>query len=431
MTDKLANTTAERDLLGSILTDSSDFYKVSPILRAGDFYRQDYQQIYAIMTDMILQGQRPDIATLIEAAKGEKGDTSLVKSIFDLGSVGKSYNLEEKAAIIADNARRRRLMEKSRELAELAKDYGEDVDKITATFCNDLQGIGLKVDKATGDMETAITDLLATLDRRYKGEAMDTGLIDLDRIITGFEPGQLVIIAGRPGHGKSALAGTIAVNLAKRGRRVLLFSMEMSKGEVAGRFVSRLAHIPGGVLKRPGDMTDTQKEAMINGFEALKALPITINTQGSLTPEEVTSIATRQERTEGLDLVIVDYLQLMSTGKKVDGSRVQEISYITRTLKNLAVSLDVPILLLSQLSRANDKENRPPRLTDLRDSGTIEQDANTVILLNREIEGGQMTAKTIANVAKQRDNSPGTCTLYFACSYGHFGNYDHSRDVPL
>ena len=430
--DKLANTTAEREILGSILTDPADFHKVSPILRAGDFYRQDYKALYELMAGMILQGERPDIATLIEAAKTKQGDFSLNGAIFDLGSVGKSYNLAHLAEIVADNARRRRLLAKSRELAELAQDYGQDVDKITATFCDDLQGITYKAEKATGDMEAATMELMATLDRRGKGEALDTGLADLDRIITGFEPGQLVIIAGRPGHGKSALAGTIAVNLARRGRKVLLFSMEMGKGEVAGRFVSRLANIPGGVLKRPGSMTAEQKEAIRKGIEALRKLPITINTQGSLTPEELASIATRQKRTAGLDLVIVDYLQLMGSGRKLDGSRVQEISYITRSLKNLAVNLESPILLLSQLSRANDKENRPPRLTDLRDSGSIEQDANTVILLYREREiAGGLSTKTMADVAKQRDGGPGQCDLYFAASLGYFGNYDSSRDVPL
>lgn len=434
MTDKLANTTAEREILGSILTEAGDFHKVSPILRADDFYRQDYRFLYGLISGMILQGQRPNVVTLTEAARAKRpGDFStLFGCVMDLGVVGRTYDIERKAEIVADYARRRRLIAKGRELIEAAGDCGQDVNRVADTFTNDIQGMSQRAEKYTCDMKTALEAFMATLDRRQRGDVLNTGLVDLDRIITGFEPGQLVVIAGRPGHGKSALAGTIAVNLAKRGKKILMFSMEMEKDEVAGRFVSRLAHIPGGVLKRPDAMTTEQRASVVKGGEAMEALPITINTQGSLTPEEVASIATRQKRTAGLDLVIVDYLQLMSSGRKFDGSRVQEISYITRSLKSLAGNLEAPIVLLSQLSRANDKENRPPRLSDLRDSGSIEQDANLVILLNREREefGGGLSKKTLADVAKQRDGSTGTCPLYFASAQGYFDNYDTSRDVP-
>ena len=437
MADKLANTTAERNILGSIITEAADFHKVSPILGENDFYRQDYREIYTLIADIVLQGKRPDLVALIEAARVKMSDKpeewhNLTRSIFDLGNVGKCYDIEKKAEIVADYSQRRRLTAKAKELEEAAMDVGRDVGKITAALSSDIQGISSKRDKTTGDMKEAAMEFLATLERRKQGAAMGTGLADLDRIITGFEAGQLVIIAGRPGHGKSALGGTIAHNLAKKGRKILMFSMEMGKGEIAGRLISRLAGIAGSVLKRPKDMTEEQQAALTKGIEKLEALPITISTQGNLTPDEVASIATRQKRTEGLDLVIIDYLQLMSSGRKLDASRVQEISYITRSLKNLAVDLDVPILLLSQLSRANDKESRPPKLTDLRDSGSIEQDANTVILLHREREdGGGLSEKTLADVAKQRDGKTDMCNLFFVSAMGYFANYDNSVDVPL
>ena len=433
MAERLASTAAERDILGGILTAPADLHKASGIIRAGDFYRQDYRAIYETMAGMILQGDSLDIVTLCEELRktGLLEKVGGVRNISDLASVGKCWNIQEKAEIVADYARRRRLIEKAHELETLAADAGQNVDSITASFCEDLAGISRRADNSTGDMRQAVMEFMATLERRKQGDTLATGLQDVDRIITGFEPGQLITIAGRPGHGKSALAGTIAVNLAKKGKRILLFSLEMRKSAVAGRFASRLANIPGGLLKKPGEMTAEQKAALSKGLEAVEGLPITINDRGDLTPGEVASTAARMKRTEGLDLVIVDYLQLMSSGRKQDTNKVQEVSFITRGLKGLADSLSVPIVILSQLNRANERAKEKPKLVDLRDSGSIEQDSDTVLLLHRAMEpGGGLSNKTTVNVAKQRDGEVKECDIYFIASRGYFGNYDYSKDVP-
>lgn len=434
MTDQLKNVGAERRILGSILTEAGDLHKVSSIIRQDDFYRQDYRFVYGLLAEMILRGERPDVVTLSELARsrleGRQDDFSrILRTILDIGMIGRCYNMTEMAEIVADYARRRRLQAKASALMEAAADMSLDIDTVAATFSNDIQGITALTDKHVGDMGAATTELIAMLARRGKGDGLTTGLIDLDRIVTAFEPGQLIVIAGRPGHGKSALAGTIAVNLAKRGKKILYFSMEMSMGELAGRFVSRLAHLPGGLLKNPAAMTAEQRTAFSRGVEAVEALPITIDTQGSLTPGDVASVATRQQRTDGLDLVIIDYLQLMSGGGKSE-NRVQEVTGITRALKNLAVVLGVPVVLVSQLNRANDKEKRLPRSSDLRDSGSTEQDANVIILLHREAAEGGLEEKTSCLVVKQRDGRTGACNLYFATAFGYFANYDSSRDVP-
>ena len=433
MAERLASTAAERDILGGILTAPADLHKASGIIRAGDFYRQDYRAIYETMAGMILQGDSLDIVTLCEELRktGLLEKVGGVRNISDLASVGKCWNIQEKSEIVADYARRRRLIEKAHELETLAADAGQNVDSITASFCEDLAGISRRADNSTGDMRQAVMEFMATLERRKQGDTLATGLQDVDRIITGFEPGQLITIAGRPGHGKSALAGTIAVNLAKKGKRILLFSLEMRKSAVAGRFASRLANIPGGLLKKPGEMTAEQKAALSKGLEAVEGLPITINDRGDLTPGEVASTAARMKRTEGLDLVIVDYLQLMSSGRKQDTNKVQEVSFITRGLKGLADSLSVPIVILSQLNRANERAKEKPKLVDLRDSGSIEQDSDTVLLLHRAMEpGGGLSNKTTVNVAKQRDGEVKECDIYFIASRGYFGNYDYSKDVP-
>lgn len=434
MAERLANTAAERDILGGILTAPADLHKTSGIIRAGDFYRQDYRAIYETMAGMILQGDSLDIVTLCEELRktGLLEKVGGVRNISDLASVGRCWNIQEKAEIVADYARRRRLIEKAHELETLAADAGQNVDSITASFCEDLAGISRRADNSTGDMRQAVMEFMATLERRKQGDTLATGLQDVDRIITGFEPGQLITIAGRPGHGKSALAGTIAVNLAKKGKRILLFSLEMRKSAVAGRFASRLANIPGGLLKKPGEMTAEQKAALSKGLEAVEGLPITINDRGDLTPGEVASTAARMKRTAGLDLVIVDYLQLMSSGRKQDTNKVQEVSFITRGLKGLADSLSVPIVILSQLNRANERAKEKPKLVDLRDSGSIEQDSDTVLLLHRAMEpGGGLSNKTSVNVAKQRDGEIKECDIYFITSRGYFVNYDSSWNVPL
>lgn len=427
MQDRLANTAAERDILGSILTAPADLHKVSGIIKTEDFYRQDYRLIFDCMKDFILQDSPLNVVTLCEELR-KRGDLEKVggvRNISDLASTGRCWSMQQHAEIIADYSRRRRLVEKAHELEALAVDSAQDVDDITASFCEDFSGISRKADNHTANMSEAIMELMSTLERRKRGDILSTGLKDLDRIITGFEPGQLVTIAGRPGDGKSALAGTIAVNMAQRGKKILMFSLEMGKGELAGRFLSRIGGIDGSRMKRPEYMTDEEKSSLLAGMKELEPLPITINTQGNLTPSDIASIASRIKRTSGLDVVIVDYVQLMASGKKSD-NRVQEVSYITRSLKGLATILDVPILMLSQLSRSNVKEKRRPALADLRDSGSIEQDSNTVLLLDH-VDGD----KTSIIVAKQRNGETGECCLLFNTKYGYFSNYDYNRDIPL
>jgi replicative DNA helicase len=440
MGDRLANTDAEKEILAGILSDPLAFHKVSGIVKAGDFYRQDYHFLFETMADMILRGETVDYVTMIEAIRArmqgrEEDGHNLRMTLRDIGQLGKCYTLEDKAEIVAGYSRRRRLIAKARELAEMAKDLEQEPN--VSTFCNDLEGIDQRAEKDTGDMGAAILELKAILNRRETSEGIETGLDAIDGYIGGFEPGELITIAGRPGHGKSALAGTIAINLSQKGKKILIFSLEMGMGELAGRFVSRLANVPGDVMKRPARMTAGQKAAIQKGMDELHALPITINTQESLTPGDIASTAARVKRGAGLDAVIVDYLQLMSSGRKGDaGNRVQEISYITRTLKNLAKRLELPIILLSQLSRANEKEKgrdgrpRLPQLTDLRDSGSIEQDSNTVLLLQRELDQGELSQKTAVNIAKQRNGKTGVCYIEFVTNYSFFTAYDASIEVP-
>lgn len=437
--DTLKNIRAEEEILNAIMVNNHVLHDVSRIIKADDFYREAHKLIYKAMSEMILAGEPLDIVTITEKLRHD-GTYEKVgfMTISHIGDIGIIKCAEAQAKIVAEYSRRRRLVQKARMLEAMAADSQEDVDKVAHDFANDFSGMTMAADENTKTAKDGVMELAALIDQRAARQEnlMDTGLSDVDKYITSLEPGQLVIIAGRPGHGKTALAGTIAVNVALKGKRVLMFSMEMSREELLGRFVSRLGGISGDKLKKPNDMSKDEWDRYIKGLNEVSKLPITINSQGALTPSEVANISTRSKGKDGIDLVVIDYLQLMSSGNRAD-SRVNEISYITRSLKNLAVKLKVPIILLSQLSRANDKENRPPRLTDLRDSGSIEQDANTVLLIHREssisddMKTLELTNKTFVNIAKQRDGECGTVLVTFIPSRGYFVNYiDEGRYEP-
>lgn len=437
------NVEAEKEILSVIISKPNKLYDISRIIKADDFYRETNRLIYQTVAEMVIAEEPLDMVNLSERLKrdGNLDKIGGLGVITDICQPAFVANVEAQAKIVADYSRRRRLIEKGRMLATLAQDMTQEPDEVACQIADDISGLTTEASENTKTAKDGVMDFASLIDKRVKrkGELLNTGLTDIDAKIKSFEAGQLVVIAGRPGHGKTALAGTIAVNMALRGKKILMFSMEMSHEELLGRFVSRLGGISGEKLKEPSQMTPDDWSAYVTALNSVGELPIAINSQGDLTPADVANVATRWQRHNGLDVIMIDYLQLMSSGKKTD-SRVQEVSYITRTLKNLAVRLKLPIILLSQLSRANDKENRAPKLTDLRDSGTIEQDANTVLLIHRETSLSadkktiEVSNKTYVNIAKQRDGSCGTVMLTFIPTMSYFANYiddgHFGEDVP-
>lgn len=437
------NVEAEKEILSVIISKPNKLYDISRIIKADDFYRETNRLIYQTVAEMVIADEPMDMVNLSEKLKRD-GNLDKIGGLGVITDICKPEfiaNVEAQAKIVADYAQRRRLVEKARILAANVQDMNQKPDEVACQIADDISGLTTEASENTKTAKDGVMDFATLIDKRAKrkGELLNTGLTDIDAKIKSFEAGQLVVIAGRPGHGKTALAGTIAVNMALRGKKILMFSMEMSHEELLGRFVSRLGGISGEKLKEPSQMTPDDWSAYVTALNSVGELPIAINSQGDLTPADVANVATRWQRHNGLDVIMIDYLQLMSSGKKTD-SRVQEVSYITRTLKNLAVRLKLPIILLSQLSRANDKENRAPKLTDLRDSGTIEQDANTVLLIHREASLSadkktiEVSNKTYVNIAKQRDGSCGTVMLTFIPTMSYFANYiddgHFGKDVP-
>jgi replicative DNA helicase len=394
---------------------------------------------------MILYGQKVDIVTLVEKLKHDNMLEKVggITYISYVANYGGDFSPEAPAYIVAEYSIRRKLVVKAMALEQIAGDMTQDVKNQVLPVISELSTMGNASESETKNAKEAALALAALIDMRCNrgDDCICTGLRDLDSYITSFEPGHLIIVAGRPGHGKSALATTIASNVADKGHHVLMFSMEMTNEEVMSRILLKKAVIErekgnpsagfvflsGDDLKKPKEMSEEKWDCYFAGLEVIGKMPLMINEQSMLTPADVLNISNRIKNSEGLSLIIIDYLQLMSSGRN-ETNRVQEVSFITRELKKIAGQLHVPIILLSQLNRTNDKENRLPRLTDLRDSGSIEQDANTVLLLHRESEKNEsgaeeLTNKTVVNIAKQRNGRQGICCLTFIPQRSYFVDY--------
>jgi len=390
------NVEAEKEILSVIISKPNKLYDISRIIKADDFYRETNRLIYQTIAEMVIAEEPLDMVNLSERLKrdGNLDKIGGLGVITDICQPAFVANVEAQAKIVADYSRRRRLIEKARMLATLAQDMNQEPDEVACQIADDISGLTAEASENTKTAKDGVMDFATLIDKRAKrkGELLNTGLTDIDAKIKSLEAGQLVVIAGRPGHGKTALVGTIAVNMALRGKKILMFSMEMSHEELLGRFVSRLGGISGEKLKEPSQMTPDDWSAYVTALNSVRELPIAINSQGDLTPADVANVATRWQRHNGLDVIMIDYLQLMSSGKKND-SRVQEVSYITRTLKNLAVRLKLP------------------------DKKTIE-----------------VSNKTYVNIAKQRDGACGTVMLTFIPTMSYFANYiddgHYGKDVP-
>lgn len=450
----LANPEAERQILCAIITRNNRLHEVSKIISPDDFSHIQNKLAYIAISEMILAGEDVNNVTLVEKLKqdGLLEKVGGISYVSYIAYCSEMFPVDTQAHIVAEYGLRRRLITKAMEISDIAGDVTQGVEDRILPIAAELTAFS-KVDEGeTKSAKDAALELAALIDKRCNrgDDCIKTGLTDLDDYVTSFEPGHLIVIAGRPGHGKSALAGTIAVNVAEKGKHVLMFSMEMTREEVMSRFVLRKAKkakdknnpnagfvfLSGDDLKKPKDMDEDKWGAYLHGLDVVSKLPIMINSQSALTPADVSNIATTVKNQEGLSLIIIDYLQLMASGRKNDNNRVQEISYITREIKKMAGRLHVPIILLSQLNRTNDKENRLPRLTDLRDSGSIEQDANTVLLIQRESEKNEagaevLTNRTLVNIAKQREGKQGVCCLTFIPQRSYFADYiDEGRYEP-
>lgn len=436
------NLEAEQSVLGAILLDNEAMAKVIDILTPEDFYRTAHRKIFQAIADLDERNEAIDQVTLSEHLKG-KGELEAVGGSAYLAElvmgVPSAANVRYHANIVRTKSVLRGLISTSTDIISDAYDGTDSVDNLLDKAERSVFGLAQgRLGRSFSPLKETINKSIDLIDRYYSGEhpviGVPTGFIDLDEKLSGLQPSDLVIIAGRPSMGKTSLALGMAVHAAvQHHKKVGIFSLEMSKEQLVLRMLSSRARLDSHALRigRLRGRDEWQKLTQAAG--ELAEAPIFIDDSGALTVQQMRGKARRlQKEQKGLDLLVVDYLQLMQ-GRSDAESRQQEISDISRSLKSLAKELQLPVVALSQLSRAVESRKPPiPMLADLRESGAIEQDADVVIFIYRdEVYNPETEDKGIADilVSKHRNGPTGKVQLHFHEQYASFENLETRESV--
>ena len=422
------NVEAEQSVLGSLMLDSNAVMKVGDFLTHRDFYKGTHKAIYSAMMDLVNRTEPIDILAISNRLR-EKGDLEKAGGQAYLAelvnSVPTASNVNHYAHIIQQKRILRDLIEASYDIAQLGYKEDEDIDEILDQAEKRIFGISEKsLRQNFTAVKASLEEAFDRIDRltNQKGEprGVQTGFLDLDNILAGFQKSDLIILAARPSLGKTSLALDIARNAAlQKGAKVGIFSIEMSREQLVDRLISaqsdvNLWKIRTGNLSSTGEDNDFMR--IQNALGVLSEASIFIDDTPSPTVIHMRAMARRLQSEHGLDLIIVDYLQLMQPRSGTDNI-VQQVTEISRALKALARELNVPVLALSQLSRAVEQRSpQIPRLSDLRESGSLEQDSDVVMFIYREDRDKQDSEKkNIAeiHVAKHRNGPLGKVSLYF------------------
>lgn len=424
---------AEQAVLGSILLNPEVYYDVAQFLSADDFFLHRHRWVWEAVTRLQEQRLPVDLLTLTEELErhgqlNELGGPPFLTAL--LSNVPSSLHAVAYGRLVEETATRRRLLEAANHIAKLAYQTNQAIEDVMNAAEKSIFGVSER--RLTHSLQPIKTVLSEYYDRidylaRHRDETLGvpTGFIDLDRLLGGLQPSDLLIIAGRPGMGKSGFSLSIAKNASQLHKKhVALFSLEMSNEQLVQRLVSQETGIDSQRL-RLADLKDNEWPLFTQAVSALSETHLYLDDTPAITPLQLRTKCRRLHMEFGLDLIIVDYLQLMSGETRTD-NRVQEVSYISRNLKALARELNVPVLAAAQLSRAVEAR-RPPRpiLSDLRESGSLEQDADIVMFIYRPDQYEEDTLKqNIAEiiVAKHRNGPVGTVELVFRSELAKFEN---------
>lgn len=423
---------AERSVLGAILIENTAINRAQEILKEADFYRDPHRKIFKVMNDLSEKTTAIDTVTVKEelSRAGELdavGGPAYIASLID--GVPRSANVEYYARIVKEKAILRSLIEAGGRIVSTAYEASQEPDdildeseRLIFQIAQDRLRAGFVPMKAIADQSLKTIEQLA--ERRELVTGLPTGYKLLNEYTSGLQPADLIILAARPGMGKTSLALNIAQNVAMQaGKKVGIFSLEMTREQLFLRMLTGLARIDSHML-RTGRLTKDQWKELIQAFGKLATAPVFIDDSAGLTVLEMRAKSRRLKLEQGLDLVVIDYMQLVRSRGRFE-NRNQEMSEISRSLKELAKELSVPVIALSQLSRAPEQrsERGRPQLSDLRESGAIEQDADVVLLLYREemykpTEENRGVATVI--MAKQRNGPTGEFNMAFLRQYTRF-----------
>ena len=428
---------AEEALLGSALLSRDASSRLMEEIKSNDFYSPTNQTIFEAMKELFDSGKPIDTVTVSEVVfKDKKNTTSLKTSSIArlVDNVPSSANFERYIEIVQEQSNRRKLLKASSRTELLA--YATDKD-IHNVMDEAEQSIFSASDDAIGEGLIGVSDVLdGAIERIEEIENQGTGLsglathfADLDSTLAGLQDGNLVVIAARPSMGKSSLALNIATNVSKEKKVTAFFSLEMTKEELVQRVLFSEAKVTSGDARK-GQLGPEKWSRVVEAASKVNNMPLYFDDASVITVTDIRAKSRRLKASKGLDLIVVDYLQLMQ-GLSGD-NRQQEIAEISRNLKNLARELKVPILALSQLNRAAEaREDKRPRLGDLRESGAIEQDADIVMMLYRDDYYNPATERpgvAEVNIVKHRSGSTGKVDLYFSKEYTQFSNYSKQEE---
>ena len=425
---------AEVSVLGAMLQDSVAVLRATEHLRPEDFYQPEHKEIFSVMMDLYLQRRPIDLVTMhSELARrgtleGVGGNAYLMKI---LNSVPTSANVKAYIDIVQEKSTMRKLIQACQKISGECFTQQTPVETILSSAEKAI--FDIVMNQTDGETLVPLREVLVkTYDQidelsRLHGAigGVPTGFIDLDNLLTGLHPGELVVVGARPSMGKTSFAMNIASHASlKHGKSVAVFTLEMPREQIAMRMLCSDAQVDMQRVRK-GTLTDKDWSSLANSVQHMADAPMYIDDTAGITPSQLRSRCRRLKMDKGLDLVVVDYLGLMKADGRVE-SRQLEVSEISRQLKAIALDMKIPIVACAQLSRANkDRQDKRPVLSDLRDSGSIEQDADVVMFLHREEYYNKDTEdKNIAEViiAKQRSGPLGTVKLAWLSEYTTFAN---------
>ncbi|OUM93694.1 MAG: replicative DNA helicase [Thermobacillus sp. ZCTH02-B1] len=438
------NIEAEQAVLGSILLDSDALVTAMERLRPEDFYQPVHRMIYETMIELGEAGRPIDLVTLTAALQDkqrleEAGGVDYLSKL--LGVVPTAANVDYYARIVEEKALLRRLIRTATEIVREGYEGADDVGRLLNEAEQRIFEISSRrTDSGFVSIRDVLMDVFERIEHLYQHRGGVTGIPsgfpDLDRLTSGFQRSDLIIVAARPSVGKTAFALNIAQNVGVRAREtVAIFSLEMSAQQLVQRMICAESNVDAGRL-RTGRLEGDDWEKLTMAIGALSEAEIYIDDTPGLTVMEIRAKLRRLKKERGLGLVIIDYLQLIQGRGRPGENRQQEVSEISRTLKQIARELEVPVIALSQLSRGvEQRQNKRPMLSDLRESGSIEQDADLVAFLYRDDYYDRETEKkNIIEViiAKQRNGPVGTVELVFLKNYNKFVSLDrHHGDADM
>ncbi|MDG4854802.1 MAG: replicative DNA helicase [Mesorhizobium sp.] len=471
------NIEAEQALLGAILVNNDAFYRVSDFLKAAHFYEPLHRKIFEVAAELIRMGKIATPITLKTFLPAEEkvGDMTVAQYVVRLAVEAVTVvNAADYGRAIYDLATRRALITVGEDMVNIA--YDAPVDMSPSEQIEDAERRLFELaetgrydggfESFNDAVKTAVDMANAAYMRDGHLSGIATGLRDLDRRMGGLQPSDLIVLAGRPGMGKTSLATNIAFNIAEayqpaqqadgtfkaaNGGVVGFFSLEMSSEQLATRIISEQTEISSSKIRR-GEISEMDFEKLVACSQTMQKIPLFIDQTGGISIAQLSARARRLKRQRGLDLIVIDYIQLMQgSSARASQNRVQEITEITTGLKALAKELGVPIIALSQLSRqVESRDDKRPQLSDLRESGSIEQDADVVLFVYREEyylknrepklgtdeyikwenEMNEARGKAECIVAKQRHGPTGTVSLAFHGEFTRFSDLAEEHHLP-